>query len=492
MRLSVFRNLPRHMRGFSAARLTVDRLPRHVVETQYAVRGAIVIRSGEIDAELKSGKGSYPFSEVVPCNIGNPQAVGQKAITFYRQVLSVLCNPGLLDTSHGLPEDVVARAKMFLEAQNVGAYSNSKGIAVARQEVARFIDRRDRVPVPANVEHIFLSNGASEAVKAGLSLLINDPNDAIMVPVPQYPLYSAAVRLMNGHFLGYYLEEESGWSTTASGIKKTIEEFRQKNPQGRVRALVVINPGNPTGQLMSVDDMKEVVDLCEKEGIVLLADEVYQDNIWTEKKSWSSFRKVALEKQSNVELMSFHSVSKGFYGECGFRGGYVEAINIDAGVLEQVYKLASLSLCSNTMGQAMMALVTNPPSEGEPSFPLYQQERDAIMSSLKRKAKLVTTRLNAMDGVSCQEVEGAMYAFPKLTLPPKAVEAAAQKGQAPDFMYCMDMLEQTGVVVVPGSGFEQLPGTHHYRMTILPDEGKLPGVLDRMEEFHNAFLKKYA
>jgi len=304
-------------------------------------------------------------------------------------------------------------------------------------------------------------------------------------------LYSAAVRMLNGHFLGYYLDEEGGWSTSAASIKETIAKYRKEHPNGRVRGLVVINPGNPTGQIMDEKVMGEVVDLCDEEGIVLLADEVYQENQYTAK-PWASFRKVALERKSNAEMFSFHSVSKGFYGECGIRGGYTEALNIDPDVMNQLYKMASMSLCANTLGQATMASIVNPPVEGDPSFALYKKERDATLSGLKRKAELTTKRLNEFPGVSCQVVEGAMYAFPNFKLPQKAIEAAKAKGQAPDFLYCWELLEATGVVVVPGSGFAQKDGTFHFRTTILPDEAKLPAVLDRMEEFHKKFVAKFS
>mmetsp|Transcript_121832 Transcript_121832/g.192972 ORF Transcript_121832/g.192972 Transcript_121832/m.192972 type:complete len:482 (+) Transcript_121832:59-1504(+) len=475
----------------SAACLTVEKLPASLREAEYAVRGAIVTRAGEIDAQLKAGTGNFPFEETVPCNIGNPQAVGAKPLTFHRQVLSILTNPSLMNDS-SFPEDVKARAGTYLASfGKFGAYSHSKGVDHFRQEIARFITRRDGANLPAsNPEHIFLTNGASDAVKSVLHMLIRGPDDAILVPVPQYPLYSAAIRMLDGHFLGYYLEEDSGWSASASVIKDTIENYRKQYPNGCVRGLVVINPGNPTGQIMDEKDMANVVDLCEKEGIVLLADEVYQENHYT--KPWTSFRKVILEKNSSLEAFSFHSASKGFYGECGIRAGYTEALNIDADVLEQLYKMASMSLCSNTLGQAIMASIVNPPVEGDASFALYQEERDGVLSSLKRKAKLVTERLNKFPGVSCQVVEGAMYAFPQVKIPSKAVEAAKAKGQAPDFLYCWELLENTGVVVVPGSGFAQKEGTFHYRTTILPDEAKLPAVLDRMETFHKDFVARYS
>lgn len=474
----------------SASCLTVDTLPATLREAEYAVRGAIVTRSGEIAAQLQAGE-KFPFPEIIPCNIGNPQAVGASPLTFHRQLLSILTNPSLVN-DESFPEDVRARARTYLGSFNrMGAYSHSKGVEYFRKEIAQFITRRDGENLPAaDPENIFLTNGASDAAKNVLTMLIRGPDDAVLVPVPQYPLYSAAIRMMNGHFLGYYLEEETGWSISAAVIQETIKKYREQHPNGCVRGMVVINPGNPTGVIMSEQDMADVVDLCEKEGIVLLADEVYQDNYYT--KPWKSFRKVVLEKKSSLEMFSFHSSSKGFYGECGLRAGYTEALNIDSGVLDQLYKMASMSLCSNTIGQALMASIVNPPVEGEASFPLYKAERDGVLSSLKRKAEMVTKRLNEFPGYSCQVVEGAMYAFPQVKLPPKAIEIAKAKGQAPDFLYCMEMLERTGVVVVPGSGFAQKEGTFHYRTTILLEEEKFPAVLDRIEEFHKDFLSRYS
>ncbi|GIX91444.1 alanine aminotransferase 2 [Caerostris extrusa] len=193
----------------------------------------------------------------------------------------------------------------------------------------------------------------------------------------------------------------------------------------------------------------------------------------------------------NMELASFMSASKGYMGECGLRGGYVEFINLDPEVKKNFLKFISARLCSSVLGQATMDCVVNPPQEGEPSYDLFIKEKMAVLQSLKERALLVEKTFNNMKGMKCNVVAGAMYAFPRLTLPEKAIKKAKSLGQAPDFFYAMQLLESTGICVVPGSGFGQIPGTHHFRTTILPQTEKLKVMLKKLEEFHDKFLEEY-
>lgn len=156
---------------------------------------------------------------------------------------------------------------------------------------------------------------------------------------------------------------------------------------------------------------------------------------------------------SEVELLSYHTVSKGTLGECGLRGGYVEMVNIHPGTIAELYKMASVNLCPNTIGQVSVALMCNPPKEGDPSYELYKQERGDTLASLRRRAHIMTEAFNLCEGVSCNVTEGAMYSFPQLHLPPKALEAAEAAGKAGDVFYCLKLLEATGISTVPGSGF---------------------------------------
>jgi len=292
--------------------------------------------------------------------------------------------------------------------------------------------------------------------------------------------------------LGYELVEEEGWALPVSELEAKLAKANAEGVE--TRALVVINPGNPTGNSLPLENMKACIDFCAKHGLVLMADEVYQENIWEGSLPFHSFKKVLMQMDSPppLQLVSFHSTSKGFLGECGLRGGYFELVGFDPEVRAQLLKLVSISLCSNTLGQLATGLMVKPPAKGEASHPTYVAERDAILASMKRRATLLVDGLNAMEGVSCNQPQGAMYAFPSVTLPPKAIAAAEAAGKQPDTFYALALLESTGIVVVPGSGFGQKAGTWHFRTTFLPPEKDMQSVIERMAEFHQGFMASYA
>merc|ERR1711879_112286 len=170
----------------------------------------------------------------------------------------------------------------------------------------------------------------------------------------------------------------------------------------------------------------------------------------------------------------------------------MELTNVDESGYEQLYKLVSVNLCPNTVGQVAAQVMTNPPREGDPSHPLYNEEYTKSFQSLTRRAKLLSDTLDKIPGMSCQRVKGAMYAFPTVNIPPRAAEEAKARGLAPDAFYCFNLLESTGICVVPGSGFGQQPGTFHFRTTLLPPENELEQVVNRMATFHEGFIKKWS
>eukprot|EP00455_Lapot_gusevi_P040989 TRINITY_DN4706_c0_g1_i1.p1 TRINITY_DN4706_c0_g1~~TRINITY_DN4706_c0_g1_i1.p1 ORF type:complete len:482 (+),score=171.06 TRINITY_DN4706_c0_g1_i1:57-1502(+) len=470
-------------------RTSVGSINPKLLNAQYAVRGEIVLKALEYQKKLHTKNHGLPFNEIIFCNIGNPQELGQKPISFFRQVLNACNDP---QTMHIYPEDVQARARLYLHhIGSTGAYSNSQGIHVVREEVAKFIQQRDGAP--SHADQIFLTDGASAGVHMWLTALLRSTNDAIMAPVPQYPLYSAAVALHGGTLLPYNLDESTNWHFKADELYRSLKAAKQSNPDLNVRALVVINPGNPTGQVLDAHEMKDVIAFCNEQKLILMADEVYQTNIYNSQRPFISFKKlVAQMGLTDLELVSFHSVSKGFVGECGRRGGYFELHNIDPEVKMQLYKLASINLCSNVEGQVMVGLMTNPPVPGQPSFAQYAQERDAISQSLQRRAHKLASALVKAKGIHCPQVEGAMYLFPRVELPEKAVAAARAAGKQPDLFYCLECLAHTGIVVVPGSGFGQPPNTWHFRTTFLPPEDKIDIVAEKFRQFNDAFMAKYA
>lgn len=471
-----------------------------VVNAQYAVRGAIVIRAGEIKADLQNKRGSYPFDKVIMCNIGNPQALRQKPLTFHRQVLAELLYPPLMDAKV-FPDDVKLRAQRLLNdtaSGSIGAYTHSQGLATVRNTVCDFICERDGFTRSDGVicpEDIFLTNGASPGIRNVLQALIADPMDGIMIPIPQYPLYSASIDLLSGQKIGYYLDEDAGWRFCISSARRAVKEA--KSAGVRPKGLVVINPGNPTGQVMSGDEIRGAIELAKEEQLVLMADEVYQTNIYGTSSKFTSFFKVLKELEAeddsfkSVELVSYHSISKGILGECGLRGGYAHFTNIEESGYEELYKMVSMNLCPNTVGQCAVDMMCAPPKEGEPSYALYRTEFDALFASLKRRAAVLSRALNEIEGIDSQNIDGAMYAFPRIVIPAKAVAEAEAKGVAPDAMYCGELLEQAGICCVPGSGFGQKDGTFHLRTTILPPEEEMEEVVQRMGTFHRQFCQKY-
>ena len=193
-------------------------------------------------------------------------------------------NPSLLDdprVNSIFPSDVVTRAQEYLRnvKGGLGAYTDSRGSMYVRQEIADFITRRDGVP--ASADKIFVSNGASECVRMFLNCIIRGPKDGIMVPIPQYPLYSASIALYGGTMVGYYLDEETTWSLNVNELQRSLNTARAQGIT--VRAMVFINPGNPTGQCLSEENIRDLIRFCHDNHIVLSADEVYQANIYTEK-----------------------------------------------------------------------------------------------------------------------------------------------------------------------------------------------------------------
>jgi aspartate/methionine/tyrosine aminotransferase len=439
-----------------------------VLATEYAVRGPIVARAQELE---KQGR------EIIYCNIGNPQSLGQRPITWLRQILALCEYPALMEEAPGVfPADAVETARAILKGSRhgMGAYSESKGLRFIREAVAEFIRERDGAGV--DPEAIFLTDGASKGVQTILKLLLASPTDGIMIPIPQYPLYSATITLYEGRIVPYYLDEADQWKLNRSMLEDSLDKARAQGT--RVKAICVINPGNPTGAVLDEKNIAMVLDFARQHGLVVLADEVYQENIYLPGDKFVSFARVLDDKGiDDLSLFSFHSCSKGFVGECGVRGGYFEYRNVPADVAAQILKLQSVGLCANLAGQVATYAMVHPPRPGDPSHELYNREKTAILEEMKKRAALLAEGLNRIDGISCNAIAGAMYAFPRIMLPAGVT----------DEEYCMALLEETGICVVPGSGFGQVEGTAHFRTTILPPTENIRLMVDKLGAFHEAF-----
>lgn len=313
-----------------------------------------------------------------------------------------------------------------------------------------------------------------------------------MIPIPQYPLYSATIDLLGGQKVGYYLDESQNWSLNIRELERSLLEARGNGIN--VNSFVLINPGNPTGQVLSRKAVQEVVKFCSKHNLVLLADEVYQNNIYVGEfvSCKQAAHDMGLLKKDALELVSFHSTSKGLFGECGRRGGYMEMVGIDSNVKDQIYKLASSSLCSTVSGQIMTSLMARGPKPGDESYESHEAEMAAVYESLKRRSKIVSDGLNDIPGFSCQPCQGAMYSFPSVQLPEGAIQAAKDEGVSPDTLYCISLLEATGICVVPASGFGQEEGRYGFRTTFLPSEDEMARSVKDIKKHHEDFCARYS
>lgn len=493
--LSRSSNNPRRMSQSTAqANLVLDNMNPCIKKMEYAVRGPLVIRATAIEKEIEAGV-QKPFPNVIKANIGDAHAMGNKPITFIRQVLALITHPPLLETNE-FPEDAKDRARAILKGcrgASVGSYSDSPGIEIIRRHVADYIAERDGFP--SEWTNIMLCAGASEGIRACLKLMTNPgegKRPGVMIPIPQYPLYSASLAEYNMDQVGYYLDEDRNWALDPAELERSISEARERCD---VRAIVIINPGNPTGQVLTKENIVDIIKFAHKEKLFVFADEVYQHNVYAEGSQFHSFKKVINElgaPYNQMEMASFMTCSKGYMGECGIRGGYAEVINMDNGVMAMLQKSISAKLCPTVIGQACMDSVVNPPQPGEPSYESWDAEVQGVLASLKRRAKLVADTLNSIPGFKCNTVQGAMYAFPQIMLPEKAIAAAKEAGQAPDVFYAFNLLESTGICIIPGSGFGQRPGTYHFRTTILPQEDVTKEMLGRLKDFHLEFMNKYS
>ena len=182
--------------------------------------------------------------------------------------------------------------------------------------------------------------------------------------------------------------------------------------------MVIINPGNPTGNVLRRGDLEAIIKLAHEHSFMLLADEVYQANIYTDKVPFLSCRKVLAEMgepySSEVELISLHSISKGLTGECGLRGGYFETHNLDMFATDILYKLKSIELCANTIGQLAAYLMVSPPKDGVQSSECvdkFNSEMNNVYNGMRERAGLLCETFNGMENTTCNEIEGAMYAL---------------------------------------------------------------------------------
>jgi alanine transaminase len=239
-----------------------------------------------------------------------------------------------------------------------------------------------------------------------LHVIAAKPETGILVPIPQYPLYTATLSVLDARCVPYYLEESNSWGTNLEAIQEAYDKAIKEGTD--VKAIVIINPGNPTGASLSAEDIKNVLKFAADKSLVVMADEVYQTNVFigefiSFKKALRDLQKETPGKYDSLELASLHSISKGMVGECGHRGGYFELVSFDEAVAAEIYKFISIQLCPPVLGQCIVELMVNPPKEGEPSYELYHKEYTGIFEGLKKRAYALYDTFKQMEGVEIGE-----------------------------------------------------------------------------------------
>ncbi|KAG8192659.1 hypothetical protein JTE90_009689 [Oedothorax gibbosus] len=412
-----------------------------------------------------------------------------------RKILSLCMDPSLLQ-NEDYPSDIKQRAATILEnciGRNIGSYSRPWGLEIVRKQVAKYIQQRDGVP--SDYEDIFLTPGATDALRILLYLLsYKDESDkpaGVMVPIPQYPLFSCTALEYGMYQIKYYLNEDTDWSLDVPELQRAINASRI---HCKPKVLVIINPGNPSGFVLSKTEIQNIIKFAYEENIFILADEVYQDNVYDSDVEFLSFKKILFEMghpYDQMQLASVMSGSKGFVGECGTRSGFCEILNVDSEVKDVLKKLACIRLVQNIPSQIVTYCQTNPPQPEEPSYKLYFMEKKLILNSLRERAQFCYEKLNSVPGLSCRRVIGAIFVYPRMHLSQKAVKEAQARNQTPDEFYAMELLENHGVCVLPGCLFGQRTGTYHFRMPFLSQMDTLTVIVEKILCFHQSFMEKF-
>lgn len=453
-------------------------------------------RANQIMEELKQGV-KKPYQEVIDVSSGNPHGTGVKPLSFVRQVLAACLYPELIN-SNTLPLDARQRAQRLLGGcvgGSVGSYAPTAGVPEIVQRISEFIRRRDG-GAPSHPENIYISPGSQWSITNILRVLVNSessPRTGVLAPVPCHRTTVTSITAVGAVVVPYQLSEEQGWKLQVKALHRALEAAKGVcNPV----ALYVINPGNPSGYVQSRKSIQEVIQFAFEKRLFLLADEVYQDCVYGENSEFFSYKQVLSEMgppfSDTVELASFHSVSKGVMGECGLRGGYVELVNLDPAVMKHIHSLFSTDSCAPVLGQIALDLMMNPPQPGDPSYPLYKMETQNIKTTLLQNVKQATEVVNNLPGFCCQPVEGGAFMFPRVYLPPKAIQKAKEVGIQPDTFYAIRLLEEAGVLISTGAEFGQKEGTYHIRICIMTPRDNLEEVLRRLTRFHKLFMKDFS
>jgi len=369
-------------------------------------------------------------------------------------------NIGNLAAFNFEPPDEIVR-DMILNMPHAAGYTDSKGMFAPRKAIMHYSQSKQIAGV--TMEDIYIGNGASELIVMAMSALLND-GDQVLVPAPDYPLWTAAVSLSGGTPRHYLCDEASDWMPDIDDIKSKITS--------QTRAIVIINPNNPTGALYPVELLQQIIELARQHQLIIYADEIYDKTLYDEA-SHTSIASLA----DDVLCVTFNGLSKN-YRSCGFRAGWMMVSGEKRHAkdyIEGLNMLATMRLCPNTPGQ--FAIQT--------ALGGYQSIKDLVGPGgrLLKQRDLAYKLLTDIPGVTCVKPKAALYMFPKLD--PVMYPIANDQ----DFAY--ELLNQEKVLIVQGTGFNW--GSHdHFRLVFLPNSDDLTDAIGRIAHFLEGYRKKHS
>jgi alanine-synthesizing transaminase len=393
----------------------------------YDIRGPVLARAKQMEEEGQ---------RITKLNIGNPAPFGFLA-----------------------PEEIVQ--DMIRNLPDASGYCDAKGLFAARKAVMHYTQQK-RIP-GVQIEDIYIGNGVSELIVMTLQGLLNN-GDEVLIPAPDYPLWTAAVTLSGGTPRHYRCDEQSDWLPDLDNIRGKITP--------RTRALVVINPNNPTGALYPVELLRELVEIARQHQLVLYADEIY-DKVLYDDAQHTSLAALAEE----VLCLTFNGLSKN-YRACGYRAGWVVVSGDKSHAqdyIEGLTILASMRLCANVPAQHAI----------QTALGGYQSIEDLVLPTgrLGKQRDLAFELITALPGVSCVKPRAALYLFPRLD--PRVYPIAD------DQQFVLDLLLEEKVLLVQGTGFNW-PDPDHLRIVFLPHEDDLTDAIGRLAHFLERYRKRHA
>ena len=357
------------------------------------------------------------------------------------------------------PEEI--QLDMIRNLPNAAGYSDSKGIFAARKAVMHYTQQKQIKGV--TLEDIYIGNGVSELIVMSMNALLN-AGDEVLVPAPDYPLWTAAVSLSGGTPRHYLCDENNGWLPDLDDIRAKIT--------AHTRAIVVINPNNPTGALYPDDLLREIVAIAREHGLIIYADEVY------DKVLYDGVTHTAIASLSeDVLTVSFNGLSKN-YRSCGYRAGWMVVSGDRQSArdyIEGLDMLASMRLCANVPGQYGI----------QTALGGYQSIDDLVTPGgrLYRQCEVAHELITAIPGVTCVKPKATLYMFPRLD--PKIYPIQD------DQLFIKDLLQQERVLLVQGTGFNW-PHPDHFRLVFLPYEDDLREAIGRIARFLEGYRKRHA